>query len=91
MAMSVKSYFYIGMHLQWHVTTAPTTQYTRFRKYITLYIEPRFRDCAAQGRKKEFSSWEHNLKTKISCRPTVNSRNNGCQPYVVAPIVGHGC
>jgi hypothetical protein len=24
----------------------------------------------SQGRKKEFSSWEHNLKTKISCRPT---------------------
>jgi hypothetical protein len=23
-----------------------------------------------QGRKKEFSSWEHNLETKISCRPT---------------------
>jgi hypothetical protein len=21
-----------------------------------------------QGRKKEFSSWEHNLETKISCR-----------------------
>jgi hypothetical protein len=24
-----------------------------------------------QGRKKEFCSWEHNLETKISCRPTV--------------------
>jgi hypothetical protein len=23
-----------------------------------------------QGRKKELSSWEHNLETEISCRPT---------------------
>ena len=27
-------------------------------------------DIPGQGRKKEFSSWEHNLKTNISCRQT---------------------
>jgi hypothetical protein len=33
-------------------------------------VEALLTDTALQGRKKEFSSWEHNLETKISCRPT---------------------
>jgi hypothetical protein len=36
---------------------------------VQVKYEPHYY-CHNQGRKKEFSSWEHKLETKISCRPT---------------------
>jgi hypothetical protein len=51
--------------IAWSLTTC-------YGKIINgIYDEqPVTKGALDQGRKKEFSSWEHNLETKISCRPT---------------------
>jgi hypothetical protein len=40
-------------------------------------------ESPAQGRKKEFSSWEHNLETKISCRRSIFVLNLHVHKHIV--------